>query len=166
MEEEWRVITEFPRYGVSNRGRVMTIKTGRILQPSLNQQGHLKVNLMENGEMYTRSINKLVARAFLPPPPRQDFISVIHIDGDKQNCNANNIAWRPRHFAIRYHQQFESPLYHTSMTPVVDTKTGETYASAQQAALANGLIFSEILMAAYQRTFVWPTFQEFRILSD
>jgi hypothetical protein len=164
--EEWRVIPAFPKYSISSLGTVCNNRAGKELKPTKNQQGHLKVNFVKNGEHYTRSINQLVAKAYLPDPGRPDFNSIIHLDGDKTNCRSDNLLWRPRYFAIRYHQQFDSPVFQTSLFPVVETKSGEEYETAQVAAVRYGLIFSEIVVAVHNRTYVWPTFQEFRTLES
>lgn len=165
MQEKWRAITECPKYNVSNLGRIENGHTGRILRPTTNQQGLFKVNLANRGQFLTRSVSMLVARAFLPPPERSDFISTIHLNGDRADSRAVNLAWRPRYFAIRYHQQFNHPQWRTLKTPVIDTKAGVVYETVQEAALAHGLVFTEILVAAQNRTFVWPTYQEFRVMS-
>lgn len=164
VSEEWRVIPAYPKYEVGNDGSIRTIKTGRILQPSHNQQGHLKVNLVKNGETYTRNVNHIVAKAFLPAPMRPDFISIIHLDGNKENCSAPNLMWRPRYFAIKYHLQFETPLFVQSHVPVIDIRTGEKYARIQDAVVKCGLLFTDIMIATHELTYVWPTYQEFRKL--
>lgn len=165
-KEEWRTIPTFPKYGVSSYGRIETIKTGYILTATPNQQGHLKVNLMQDGKIYTRSVNQLVAKAFLPPPPRRDFTSIIHLNGDKADCHASNLMWRPRYFAITYHQQFETPTFRNARFPLVELKTGEKYDSIQDALVRHGLLYKDVLISAHERTYVWPTFQEFRHLAD
>lgn len=159
--EQWREIPAFPKYRVSSLGRVENTKTGRMLIPSKNQEGHLKVNLMRDGEAHTRTVNHLVAKLFLPLPERRDFISVIHLDGDKSNCRASNLAWRPRYFAIKYHQQFGLRSYLEMRMPLVDKKTGRQYSSAQEAVVDHGLLLSDIVQSVHNRTFVWPTYQEF-----
>lgn len=162
MPEEWRVIPAFPKYEIGSDGSVKTIKTGRLLHASLTQSGHAKVNLVKNGETYTRNVNHLVAKAFVTDPPRPDFISVIHLDGNKLNCSATNLLWRPRYFAIKYHLQFDTPNFKTSAIPIVDIRTGEKYESIQHAVTKHGLLFTDILIAVHHITYVWPTYQEFR----
>lgn len=164
MQEKWRVIAAFPDYLVSNYGQIKSARTDRLLIPTMNQQGFHKVQLMRHGKAHTRQVNQLVALEFLPPAPREDFISLIHLNGDKSDNRATNLDWRPRHFAIRYHQQFTSSAWYTAHIPVVDIKTGREYGTAQEAALEHGLVFTEILVAAHNRTVVWPTYQQFRLL--
>ena len=164
MQEDWRVVTSFPRYRVSNTGIVQNAKTCRPLSPTFNQRGILKVNLLNEGYLHTRAVGILVAREFLPEPPRRDFTSVIHLNGDRENCYATNLAWRPRSFAVKYHQQFDMPIFHTSQREVVDLETGRVYPTVQEAAVEHGLLFSEIVVASHNRTFVWPTYQQFRLI--
>lgn len=166
MQEEWKTIPGFEGYGISSHGRVENRATGRILVPSVNQQGHLKVNLLRSGSAFTRSINGLVARAFLDDPPRRDFNSVIHLDGDKANCRATNLMWRPRYFSIMYHQQFSTPQFRRKATPMIEIRSGEKYDSIQQVIMQHGLLYSDVLISAHERTVVWPTYQEFRVLAE
>lgn len=167
MQEEWRVIDAFPKYRVSNLGDIESIKSGMKLRLSRNQQGHLKVNLMKNGEVYTRLVSHIVARAFVPIiKRREDFMSVIHLDGDKGNCEALNLMWRPRYFTILYHRQFNTPNFRSENFPLVELKTNETYSSIQEAVVRNGLLFTDVLISVHERTYVWPTFQEFRHAPD
>jgi hypothetical protein len=112
MTAEWRAIAKTPHYEVNDVGEIRNAKYDRILTPSKNQFGHLKVNLpTPEGKIRTRQVNHIVAEAFIPEPNRDDFISIIHLNGDKTNCAAVNMQWRPRYFAIRYHLQFQTDLW-------------------------------------------------------
>lgn len=165
VAEEWRPVKAFPKYEVSPLGLIRHVESGRVLHPSLNQQGHPKVNLVLDGRPYTRHVNHVVARVYLEEPKRHDFISLIHLDGQKTNCAAANMQWRPRYFAVRYHNQFHTDLWQTSKVKIEDIKTGEIYKSIQDAVVKHGLLFSEVLVSLHDRTYVWPTYQEFRALS-
>lgn len=165
MTAEWRAIAKTPHYEVSDVGEIRNAKYDRILTPSKNQFGHLKVNLpTPEGKIRTRQVNHIVAEAFIPEPNRDDFISIIHLNGDKTNCAAVNMQWRPRYFAIRYHLQFQTDLWRDSHITIEDIKNGRIYNRIQDAAVEHGLVLSEILVAAHKRTFVWPTYQQFRIV--
>lgn len=164
MDEIWQEIPSFPDYEVSDLGRIRTKHTGRIRSTSVNQQGHLKVCLYSDEGKFTRTVAQMVARAFLDAPKRQDYISVIHLNGDKSDCRAENLAWRPRHFALRYHSQFDSDIYKNSQTPIRNVRTGEKYPSIQAACEEHGLILMDVVIAMHNRTIVWPTMQEFEII--
>lgn len=166
MKELWREIAAFPQYLVSNHGNVQNQKTGTILKPTKNNRGHAKVHLMGYGRAHTRQVNHLVALTFLPKPPREDFISVIHLNGNFMDCVADNLMWRPRFFVVRYHRQFDTPMWKRVKVPLIEINEKKEYKSAQQAAMENGLVLTELLSAAYNKTFVWPTYQHFRTMSD
>lgn len=164
MTVVWREIARSPQYEVSDRGEIRNAKSGRFLHPSQNQHGHLKVNLpSEGGKIKTRQVNHIVAEAFLPEPIREDFISLIHKDGVKTNCNTTNLLWRPRYFSIRYHMQFDTVIWKESHIKIMDVKSGVVYERAQEAAMEFGLVLAEILTSASALTFVWPTYQQFRL---
>ena len=48
--EEFRMIQGFPNYQVSNMGRVMNVKTKRILKACANSHGYSNVVLCKNGK--------------------------------------------------------------------------------------------------------------------
>jgi hypothetical protein len=41
MEAEWRIVSDYPYYSVSNNGDIRNNKTGRILKPALDSRGLL-----------------------------------------------------------------------------------------------------------------------------
>lgn len=162
--DEWAPIEEFPGYAVSSDGRVRNIDTGRLLVLTRNQQGVIQVGLMKDGAQFKRGVALLVAKAFLPPPPSPAFNTPINLDGDRSNCSIDNLVWRPRWFAIKYHQQFYNDQRGFN-DPIVDIKTGEEFEDSWEAATKYGLIDREILIATLNRTYVWPTYQEFRVIT-
>ena len=86
--EEWREVTDFPGYRVSNLGRVIGLK-GDILKPI--GKTYLCVNLYKERKMKTVKIHRLVARAFLPIVKGKECVN--HKDGNKYNNNVNNLEW-------------------------------------------------------------------------
>jgi NUMOD4 motif len=165
MEEQWRSIENFPGYSVSNLGNVRTDKTGRILRLNENQFGLLQVGMMRDGTQYHRSVPLLVAKAFLPEPP-EPFDTPINLNGDRHNNQVDNLAWRPRWFAIRYNQQFRYPYINPIMSPIIDLKTREVSENSRDCAMRYGLLEGDLVFSILNRTYVWPTYQEFGILED
>jgi hypothetical protein len=163
MSEQWKTIENFPDYSVSNFGNVCSNKTGRILSTSPNQFGVVQVGLMLDGVQYHRSVPLLVAKAFLPIKP-DPFDTPINLDGDRRNNHVNNLVWRPRWFAIKYNRQFRFPYPDRINRPIVDKKSGEISNSSIDCAAKYGLLEEEIVISIFTRTYVWPTYQEFRIL--
>jgi NUMOD4 motif len=163
MDESWRPIEHFPEYSVSNYGRIRTDKSGRILVLSENQYGLLQVGMMRDGIQYHRSVPLLVAKAFIPEPDGP-FDTPINLDGDRHNNHIDNLAWRPRWFAIKYNQQFKHPYPYPILSPLEDMKTGEVSLDSTDCAKKYGLLEEDLVLSVLNRTYVWPTYQEFRVL--
>lgn len=108
-KEIWKPVTGraegFP-YEVSSKGRVRRAgeaasnrtHIGYVLKPMTNTRGYLYIRLWLHGKRKTFRIHSLVADAFLGPPPGPigggpDDWQVNHKDGNKENCNLENIEW-------------------------------------------------------------------------
>lgn len=165
MEEYWIEIENFPGYSVSNHGRVRSDKSGRILRLNENQYGVLQVGMMRDGEQKHRSVPLLVAKAFILQPTGP-FDTPINLDGDRHNNTVENLAWRPRWFAIKYNQQFRTEHPFRILSPVQDLKSGEISKDSLDCAKRYGLLEDELIFAVLNRTYVWPTYQEFGIVED
>lgn len=151
----WEEIEDFPDYAINDRGEVLHIDKQHIVPPRLNQQGFLMVTLKEpntTGSQKTRTVTTLVAKAFIEPPPNQHFNSVIHRDGDRQNVSADNLMWRPRWFAVRYHKQFLSdpPKVHVY---VADT---DEVLHIRECSMKYGLLEMDIYKNIMSGTPTWP----------
>lgn len=159
--DRWEMIPEFPGYSVSDQGQVRNDRTGRVMVLSRNHQGIVKVGLIRGYTQYSRSVTVLVARAFLPDPI-ENFDTPINLDGDRSNNTVENLMWRPRWFAVMFHKQFKYPGP-CFLVPIRDKKTGEVFEGSRDAAVKYGLLEKEIVIATYNRTYVFPTYQEFAI---
>jgi len=161
--EEWRKIDSFDGYSVSNYGQIRTDKTGRILALNENQFGVLQVGLMRDGVQYHRSVPLLVAKAFISRD-KEPFDTPINLDGDRHNNQVDNLVWRPRWFAIKYNQQFRQPYENPIQAPIMDLKTREVSDDSFVCAQRYGLLEQDLVLSILNRTYVWPTYQEFGIL--
>jgi len=162
---DWKPIKEFPGYSISNMGRVRNDDTDRIMALQRNPHGIVHVGLWKDGKQYKRSVAVLVCEAFLPPPTPPTFDTPIHLDGDKTNCRIDNLMWRPRWFAVRYHRQFHDNRPMGFSGPIRDKRTGEVFRNSMEAAMRFGLLDWDIFKSTIARTYVWPTYQEFREVS-
>lgn len=163
MDEQWQQIEEFPEYSVSDMGRVRNDMTGRILSLSENQYGLVHVGMFQDGVQYHRSVPLLVAKAFLPSVPGP-FDTPINLDGNRHNNRIENLMWRPRWFAVKYNQQFKWPYENPIEGPIFDLKTGAVSANSFACATRYGLLEEDVVLSIMNRTYVWPTYQEFGIL--
>lgn len=166
MQVDWETIEEFPEYAVSETGEVANMKRGGMnVRPRPNQYGLIRVGLMREGRQQTKSVALLVAEAFVPG--RTDtFDTPIHLDGDRTNCSAENLMWRPRWFAIKYHKQFMVDTFHNWTVDLLELETQTTYKSVKEACIRNGLYYQDVIKSFIEETFVFPTWQEFRRLTD
>lgn len=162
----WNTIEEFPGYSISDSGHVRNDETGRNMSVLINQHGVANVGLTKRQVQYKRSIALLVAQAFLPPHPLESFDTPINLDGDRRNNDVHNLMWRPRWFAIRYHNQFDMPTGCSILRPIEDRNSGEIFETSWHAATSWGLLDREIYVAILNNTYVWPTYQHFRIRAD
>lgn len=94
----WEVIDEFPTYEVCEDGLIRNARTGRILRPSINQNGVLKINLMKEGNPrpFTRSVASIVCVTFHGDRPPGAVVGYInrHLD----DVSKDNLEWIPKWF--------------------------------------------------------------------
>lgn len=163
--EQWQAIAFFPGYSVSDHGRIRTDKSGRILALNETQYGLVQVGLMLDGEQRHRSVPLLVAKEFIPQPTGP-FDTPINLDGDRYNNHVDNLMWRPRWFAIKYNQQFRYPHDYEILSPLVDLKTNIVSPNSFECSKQYGFLEKDLVLSIVNRTYVWPTYQEFAILPD
>jgi hypothetical protein len=160
MEEDWIEIPDFPAYLVSNLGNVMNAHHRRAVMPTNNQYGILRVGLWRNGKTQTRALATLVADAFVPrPDPKYD--TPIHLNGNRRDCRAENLVWRPRWFAIKYHKQFGTPRFELTDIPVKDVGTDQFYPTIRDACVAHGLLWGDVVRSYISDKPTFPTGQQF-----
>ena len=112
--EEWKSIPGYEGlYEVSNLGRVRSLDRyikysngqirlhkGRILNPSKDTNGYLKVLLKCNTKCKTITVHRLVALTFLPNP--DNLPCVNHKDEDKTNNRVENLEWCTQQYNLNY----------------------------------------------------------------
>ena len=89
-----------PGYEVTRDGKVISIGSNwrgygnRELRQSLNASGYPSVRLVIDGVRRHLPVHKLVAIAHLPPRP-SELYEIRHLDGNRLNSQADNLAWGP-----------------------------------------------------------------------
>lgn len=89
--EIWKNIKEYPNYAVSNQGRVINIKTKKILKPNKKKNGYLEYRLYKSGKIYYLLAHRLVAIAFIENKRKVPFIN--HKNEIKTDNRVENLEW-------------------------------------------------------------------------
>jgi hypothetical protein len=163
MRERWYELDEFPDYAVSDLGEVHNIKTGMPRRTSVNQQGIVKISLYLGRELITRSVAVMVAEAFVEGQS-EFFNTPIHLDGDRENCRADNLMWRPRWFAVQYHRQFHSEDFHRMDVRIEELTTGKEYECVKDACMDLGLYYNDVYRSYIHERQIPLTRHEFRLV--
>ena len=156
--EEWIEIDEFPEYSVSTHGRISNDRRDIILTPSLNSRGIPTVGMSLGLRQYRRSVPVLVASGY-----GDHFNTPTHLNGDRLDCHADNLVWRPRWFAIDFHKTIiydQFPDWHDSPFEVVQTQ--EVFQKPLPCAKKYGLLQMDIFMALINNRPAFPGGIEFR----
>lgn len=88
--EEWRQISDFPNYEISNLGNVRNRKRQKQLSP-FTSDGYNQIILWSNGIRKHHRISRLVARMFLEN--YDDTLEVKHLNGKKCDDTVTNLQW-------------------------------------------------------------------------
>ena len=104
--EEWKSITGFSNYIISNNGKIKSInynKTGKSkeLIPHKLSNGYLGVTLYDDTKKpHMLLIHRLVAITFIPNPNNYKIIN--HIDENRNNNFVDNLEWCDYKYNLNY----------------------------------------------------------------
>ena len=132
--EIWKPLRNFPSYNGSSEGRIMNVKTQRILRFTKDENGNPKACLRKNNRQYTVKVKRVIAETFLGEHPGMD---VRNKDGDLSNVRVDNLEWCTRSELIRnaYERGTKRPY---QSIPIHVVETGEVYDSIKSCAKSVG----------------------------
>lgn len=87
---EWKTISKYPIYEVSDRGEIRNSNTNRKLKPAL-VNGYHQVTLCDNDGHHRETVHRIVAREFIDNPRNCPMVN--HIDGNRTNNSVENLEW-------------------------------------------------------------------------
>ena len=91
INEEWRSISEYGNYQVSNIGRVKNVETHRILKPNILPNDYYRICLYKEKARSMFYIHRLVAQEFIENPDNKDFVD--HINRKRNDNTILNLRW-------------------------------------------------------------------------
>lgn len=117
--ESWKQVIiagTLTNYSVSNTGKVINNKTGKLLKPNF-KSGYAVVNIFGKAQR----VHRLVAVAFIANPDNKPHIN--HIDGVKDNNLIANLEWcTPRENWIHCKDILGKPTFGSTVNNAVLTK--------------------------------------------
>ena len=88
MQEIWRDIEGFEDYQISNTAKIRA--KPKELKPKISKQGLLEVSLSANNKRTGKMVGRLVYETFSGKKLTKNDV-IIYKDGDKTNCDYNNL---------------------------------------------------------------------------
>lgn len=168
MDEEWASLEPlgFPRYQISNHGEVRNYMD-KSIRVTPNTNGIMRVGLMkpEEGKQVTVSLTRLVARMFVQGRSAT-FDTPLQLDGDKKNCRADNLMWRPRWFALRYTKEFEDFPGPLVGFKIQDVETDSVYDNSLLAKIKCGILEIAVQKSILEGQPCFPSWQRFAPFRD
>ena len=138
FNEIWVDIKKFPKYKISNLGRVMNKITGYILTPvAAENDDYLHVGLhLNNSKRVNAYVHVLVAEAFLER--KTDDLEVNHLDSNRHNNRVTNLEWVTHSDNIKraFARGNKKPINHPNSIAVKIVETGEIFDSVRKCAEA------------------------------
>lgn len=102
----------------------------RKITPIVNSHGYLSVRISMYGKRTHVPVHRLVAHVYLPPRPSRDH-EIRHIDGDRMNPIAENLAWGTRSENARDRLRHGTDKAAENAAKTIHMRQGEKASSAK-----------------------------------
>jgi hypothetical protein len=121
-------------YLISNYSRVYSLKSEKILSPSLTRDGYHSIGLCSKGRNKTIRVHRLSGFAFVENPFNKPFIN--HKDGNKLNNYIGNFEWSTNAENIQH--GYDNNLIKNTGRKKGDTHSDETKTRMSKARIGKG----------------------------
>lgn len=89
--EQWKPVVGYEGlYEISNRGRVLSLRSGRVLKVWKHYRGGLRITLSKDGVQKMRQIHRMVYESFVGEIPEGYVIR--HLNDDSEDNRVENLA--------------------------------------------------------------------------
>jgi hypothetical protein len=139
-QETWVTIEKFPKYEISNTGKVRAknyLKMGIVKElKQYNKKGYKSVTIPDNNNKLTQiTVHRLVAIAFLSNENNKPQVN--HKDRNRSNNNVFNLEWCDAFENMQHYEKNRTKPIHNQKV-VLNVETGIFYNSANEAAKTYG----------------------------
>ena len=148
--ELWKDIPGYEgKYQISDCGNVKSLSREhpcrkcneeRIMKPTIQRNGYLRVMLWKNGARTWYSVHRMVAEAFIPNPENKEQVN--HKDGNKRNNNTTNLEWLTPQENVRHSFDVLGRKARTRKVRCVET--GEVFDSLKEVTEKMGIDYRHI----------------------
>lgn len=132
--EIWKPLINFSSYNGSSEGRILNVRTQRILKPTVDKKGYAIVGLRKNNKYYVRRVHRVLADTFLGEHPDMD---VRHKDENRLNNHIDNLEWVTRNETIKRAYEKGTKKFWRQI-PVRVVETGNVYETMKECAVDIG----------------------------
>ena len=113
--EQYKQITDYPAYEISEHGEIRNINTKRIIKPRLHVRGkYMIIGINKDKKKYTIPIHRLVALTYIDNP--NNFEDVDHINRDRLNNHYTNLRWVSHEVNMNNRLYTKDLLYYCDIT--------------------------------------------------
>jgi hypothetical protein len=88
---DYKVIKDFPNYGISRDGEVISLRFNRKLKPRKSKNGYFSVGLSKDCKPKNVTIHRLIAVYYIDNV--NNYPQVNHINGIKTDNRVENLEW-------------------------------------------------------------------------